>query len=102
MDGSSYWLGVDGLDSALLDAFGDEYQQPLDESDFREEPRRLDEIVDAESELFDRIGTTDRCRRSTGLRTLATRRRFNAYSAWPVPAGAESKSVRGSRQPGAV
>ena len=55
MDGSSYWLGADGLDSALLDAFGDEYQELLDESDFREQPRRLDEIVDAESELFDRI-----------------------------------------------
>jgi hypothetical protein len=55
MDGSSYWLGVDGLDSALLDTFGEEYQELLDESDFREEPRRLDEIVDAESELFDRI-----------------------------------------------
>lgn len=55
VDGSSYWLGVDGLDTALLDALGDEYQELLDESDFREEPRRLDEIVDAESELFDRI-----------------------------------------------
>jgi hypothetical protein len=55
VDGSNYWLGVDGLDSALLDALGDEYQELLDESDFREEPRRLDEIVDAESELFDRI-----------------------------------------------
>jgi hypothetical protein len=55
LDGSSYWRGVEGLNSALLSAFGDKYQELLDESDFREEPRRLDEIVDAESELFDRI-----------------------------------------------
>jgi hypothetical protein len=39
----------------MFDAFGDHYQELLDESDFREDPRRLDEIVEAESELFDRI-----------------------------------------------
>jgi hypothetical protein len=27
----------------------------LEESDFREDPRRLDEILEAESEMFDRI-----------------------------------------------
>jgi hypothetical protein len=54
-DGSDYWLGVDGLDAALLATFDDEYRELLDESDFREDPRRLDEIMEAESELFDRI-----------------------------------------------
>jgi len=54
-EGSNYWLGVSGLDTALMDAFGDYYQELLDESDFREDPRRLDEIMEAESELFDRI-----------------------------------------------
>lgn len=53
--GSSYRLGVDGLDAALVDALGDVYEELLAESDFREDPRRLDEIMAAESELFDRI-----------------------------------------------
>lgn len=53
--GSRYWLGVDGLDSALDAEFGDYYQELLDESDFQEDPRRLDEIMTAESELCDRI-----------------------------------------------
>lgn len=53
--GSSYWLGVDGLDDALRAELGDEYDELLDESDFREDPRRLDEILEAESEMFDRI-----------------------------------------------
>jgi hypothetical protein len=72
VDGSNYWLGVDGLDSALLEALGDEYQELLDESDFRDEPRRLDEIVDAESERSIAFDTTDHCPMSTGLRTQAT------------------------------
>jgi hypothetical protein len=40
---------------ALSEAFGDLYRELLDESDFREEPRRLDEILQAESEFFDRV-----------------------------------------------
>jgi hypothetical protein len=54
-EGSAYWLGVDGLDSALRAEFGDEYDEVLEESDFREGPRRLYEILEAESEMFDRI-----------------------------------------------
>jgi hypothetical protein len=54
-EGSAYWLGVDGLDSALREQFGDDYDEVLEESDFREDPRRLDEILEAESEMFDRI-----------------------------------------------
>ena len=93
VDGSSYWLGVDGLDSALLDAFGDEYQELLDESDFREEPRRLDEIVDAESELFDRIGTTERCRMSTDSRTLATRQSVSGSPSSPAQPSGEWRNA---------
>lgn len=52
---SSYLLGVDGLDAVLADHFGQEYQELLQESDFEEEPRRLDEIQVAEQELRDRI-----------------------------------------------
>lgn len=53
--GSDYWLGVEGLNEALLVHFGDEFEELLAESDFREEPRRLDEIQEAEQEFFDRI-----------------------------------------------
>ena len=54
-EGSNYWLGVDGLDAALRGEFGDAYDELLQEFDFREDPRRLDEILEAESEMFDRI-----------------------------------------------
>lgn len=53
--GSRYALGADGLDSVLRDHFGEEIQELFEETDFQEEPRRLDEIVAAEAELFDRI-----------------------------------------------
>ncbi|MGN6606012.1 MAG: PIN domain-containing protein [Jatrophihabitans sp.] len=53
--GSTYALGITGLEDVLHGHFGEEVTELLDESDFREEPRRLDEILDAEQELFDRI-----------------------------------------------
>lgn len=53
--GSSYGLGVDGLNKILLDHFGDELEELFEESDFEEEPRRLDEILEAEHEFFDRV-----------------------------------------------
>lgn len=52
---SRYGLGVEGLDAILRAEFGDEFDELVEESDFREEPRRLDEIQQAEKELFDRI-----------------------------------------------
>lgn len=53
--GSRYALGVDGLDQVLRDHFGVVIAELFEDSDFREEPRRLDEIVTAEQGLFDRI-----------------------------------------------
>lgn len=53
--GSRYGLGVDGLDMILRDHFGGKMEDLFEETDFREEPRRLDEIVAAETEMFDRI-----------------------------------------------
>jgi hypothetical protein len=54
-EGSSYGLDVEGLD-AILDAhFGSSFHELVEECDFREEPRRLDEIQAAEQEFFDRI-----------------------------------------------
>lgn len=53
--GSSYALGVDGLNDVLLLHFGSEIEELFAETDFVEEPRRLEEIVEAEKKLFDRI-----------------------------------------------
>lgn len=53
--GSQYALGVDGLDMILRTHFGEEIEELFEETDFQEEPRRLDEIVAAETEMFDRI-----------------------------------------------
>jgi len=53
--GSRYCLGIEGLVAMLTSHFGEEFQALVEESDFREEPRRLDEIQDAEQEFFDRI-----------------------------------------------
>jgi hypothetical protein len=54
-DGSTFGLGLEGLSTVLLDHFGDELKELLEESDFKEEPRRLDEILEAEHEFFDRV-----------------------------------------------
>lgn len=54
-EGSTYALGVDGLNDVLLSHFGSEIEDLFAETDFVEEPRRLGEIVDAEKVLFDRI-----------------------------------------------
>lgn len=53
--GSEYALGVDGLNQALLEKFGPELEELFAETDFTEEPRRLDEIMEAEKQLFDRV-----------------------------------------------
>ncbi|VXB65482.1 conserved hypothetical protein [Arthrobacter sp. 9V] len=52
---SVYGLGVDGLDSVLRERFGTDIEELFDESDFEEEPRRLDAILREEQMLFDRI-----------------------------------------------
>lgn len=54
-EGSTYALGVDGLNDVLLAHFGAEIEQLFTETDFVEEPRRLGEITDAEKALFDRL-----------------------------------------------
>ncbi len=40
-DGSNYGLGVDGLNTIMLDHFGEELEELFEETDFQEEPRRL-------------------------------------------------------------
>ncbi len=54
-EGSTYALGVDGLNDVLLTHFGAEIEELFVETDFVEEPRRLWEITDAEKALFDRL-----------------------------------------------
>jgi len=62
--GSRYGLGVEGLNVVLSDHFSgrelgehgyETFGEFLDESDFQEEPRRLDEIQAAEQEFFERV-----------------------------------------------
>lgn len=55
VDGSSYGLGVDGLNAILLDHFGTEIEEVYEETYFEEAPRKLTEITAAEQEFFDRI-----------------------------------------------
>ncbi|MFD2024012.1 PIN domain-containing protein [Promicromonospora aerolata] len=54
-DQSSYALGVDGLNDLLLLYFGQEIEELFADTDFVEEPRRLDEILNAEKVFFDRV-----------------------------------------------
>jgi hypothetical protein len=55
-DGSDYRLGVDGLLEALSDYFGSDYLSDISQHmGFLEDPRRLDEILSAENELFDQL-----------------------------------------------
>jgi hypothetical protein len=51
-EGSSYHLGVEGLVDVLRAHFTEEFDELVEESDFAEEPRRLDEILQAEQEYF--------------------------------------------------
>jgi hypothetical protein len=55
---SRYAYQVDGLHELLLAYFGDEFLEEYHEAEFlvgEEEPRTLAEIVEAESEFFDRV-----------------------------------------------
>ena len=53
--GSTYSLGLDGLESTLQNHLGEGLIKVLHESDFVENPRLLGEIQKWERELFDRI-----------------------------------------------
>ncbi|HLZ24665.1 MAG TPA: PIN domain-containing protein [Ktedonobacterales bacterium] len=55
---SQFLYQVDGLHTALLDYFGDEFIQEYEELQFivdAEEPRTLAEIAEAEAEFFDKV-----------------------------------------------
>jgi hypothetical protein len=56
-ENSTFYLGVEGLEKALISEFGDSLEHIIGEEAWTptEEPRRLDEILAAERELFDRI-----------------------------------------------
>lgn len=54
-DRSDYLYQVEGLTAALERYVGEEWRDLVAESDFQEEPRTLEEIVDAEQEFFDRV-----------------------------------------------
>lgn len=53
---SSYLYAVDGLNAVLVEIFGDEFAELVDETDsVQQEPRTLPEILAAEQEFFDKI-----------------------------------------------
>jgi predicted nucleic acid-binding protein len=52
---SRYYVRTEGLQQALSEYFGEEFDQILEESDFQENPRTLAEILDAEREYFERV-----------------------------------------------
>lgn len=52
---SRYYYALDGLQAALADHYGEDFEEILDMSDFEENPRTLAEIVEAEQEFFDRV-----------------------------------------------
>lgn len=52
---SRYYYAVDGLQAALADHYGEEFEEILDMSDFQEDPRTLKEVLEAEKEFFDRV-----------------------------------------------
>jgi hypothetical protein len=53
---SGYFYGVEGLDSALVKHLGAEFTEESDETEFvHDEPRTLSEILEAESEYFDKL-----------------------------------------------
>lgn len=55
-EGSDYRLGVDGLLAAISDYFGEDHLSDVNQHwNFFEDPRRLDEILSAENDLFDRV-----------------------------------------------
>jgi hypothetical protein len=69
-DGSSYGLGVDGLNSILLTHFGEELRVFFEANEFEEEPRRLAEIQAAETEMFDRVWHHRSLQRELSLRAV--------------------------------
>ena len=68
-DGSSYGLGVDGLNAILLAHFGEEIEELFEETDFEEAPQHLGAILDAEKEMFDRIWYHRSLQKRASLRT---------------------------------
>lgn len=53
--GSSYRVGVEGLNALLREHMSDELEELFADTDFVEEPRRLEAILQAEHEFFDRL-----------------------------------------------
>lgn len=53
--GSRYYYRIDGLELALTEHLGEEFEELVEMSNFQEEPRTLSEIIEAEQEFFDRV-----------------------------------------------
>jgi hypothetical protein len=75
---SCYLYDVSGLNQALVDYFGKEFTELSEETElFREEPRTLAEILEAEREYYDKIWY---------VRTLIRKEKIEAGEEKPLPA----------------
>jgi len=52
---SRYFYQVEGLNAAIAEYLGEDFEEVLAMSDFQEDPRTLAEILEAEREFFDRV-----------------------------------------------
>lgn len=86
LEGSTYALGVDGLNDVLLSHFGSEIEELFEETDFIEEPRRLGEIGDAEKALFDRVWHHRSLQHEYRLRAAGDERELEQLEAIAGPA----------------
>jgi hypothetical protein len=89
---SHYFLGLDGLEQALSDHLGDEYEVVLEESDFQEDPRTLAEILEAEQEYFDRVWY-ERSVRRTEAWEAGVRDRWSNEESYRVSLAAQGRAL---------
>lgn len=93
---STYWLGVEGLEDCLREEFGDYLDELIHEFDFPDDLRTLDEILDAEKKMFDKVwyersmrhdrellaeGNQDELERVRGIASAGRARVEKAYGA---------------------
>ncbi|KAF0957732.1 hypothetical protein MLGJGCBP_01402 [Rhodococcus sp. T7] len=101
-DGSIYALGVDGLNDVLLMHFGPEIEELFAETEFVDEPRRLDAWTPGRLDAWTRSsmlrnssltgsGTTDLSNTNIGCRTPKIRWSSNGSLRSPVLAASTSK-----------
>lgn len=86
---SDYYCGVEGLNTALVENFGDEFTTISEETVLvREEPRTLTEILEAEQELYDKVWY---------VRQLIRNEKIETGEHDPLPSGLEEQAGEAMR-----